>query len=111
MHQTALFLRCVIFPSLKLLTLLPTNPRRGSRPASMNTVCGAHVPVWDDRIVQYYGADAAYGELRNIESEEDDSNTEGRQRRKTTTEREGEIYKRARSKYARTNRQDAQVMR
>jgi hypothetical protein len=43
------------------------------------SISRARVPVRDDRIVQYYRADAAYGELKNIESEEDGQNTGGRQ--------------------------------
>ena len=51
------------------------------------------------------------GELKNAESEEEDANTEGRRHKKTATERDAEIYKRARSKYALTDGQDAEIMR
>jgi hypothetical protein len=51
------------------------------------------------------------GELKNVESEEDDPDTKGRRRKKTATERDAEIYKGARSKYALTDGQDAEVMR
>jgi hypothetical protein len=52
-----------------------------------------------------------YGELKNIESEKDYSNTECSRRKMTATEGDAEIYKRARSKYVLKDGQDAEVMR
>jgi hypothetical protein len=82
-----------------------------SSPRRTTSICRARVLVRDDKIVQYYRADALYGELKKVESEEDDPNIDGRRCQKTATERDAEAYKRARSKYALTNGQDAEVMR